>query len=127
MGYSCSVKADNVLAALLIQLQATARKDSTSNGWCKNGEHYFYEIGREQADGAITGKIWRTYKNLCYPAGPFKITHNGLIDRFPTSTKSQRESAMTVGLVKFHEVHGGGWKDDEVLAPILGGCSFVVI
>ena len=128
MGYSCAVKADNVLDALMVQLQVTDRgQDKSSNGWSHNGHSYFFERGREQSDGAITGTVYLVVNNKCYKRRSIRIEPNGFITRFTTSTKAQRQSAMTVGLVKFHEVFGGGWKEDEVLSRLLGDCKFVVI
>lgn len=127
MGYSCAIKASNVYDALIVQLQVGFDGDS-QNTWTHKGVNYFCEIGREHSDGAITGTVHKfTGHNLCKHAGNFRIERSGAITCFPTSTKAQRESAMTVGLVKFHEVHGGGWKEDEVLSRILGDCSFVVV
>jgi len=128
MGYSCSTKADKVLKELIIQLQTSGDCGGSSNSWLHRGKQCFYEIGQEQRDGAITGHVMKeTITGRCHKAGSFRIDRDGRIVRFPTSTKVQRESAMTAGLIKFHEVYGGEWKTDSVLAPLVGNCCFVIL
>ena len=99
MGYSCSSLAMESLDQLMIQLKAAGKETKSSNGWNKNGTYYFHEIGREQRDGAVTGKVQKIYKinnsesDYCKTAGTFRIEPDGTITRFPTSTKQQREVA----------------------------------
>jgi len=126
MGYSCTVKADMVLEALYTQLQATGPA-KVANGWTVGKREYFFEQGRENTDGSITGTIREVICKLAYHRGSAKINHDGKISRWPSSTKAQRESAMIAGLVKFHSEHGGGWLDDAVLARLVFDCNFVVI
>jgi hypothetical protein len=128
MGYSCTIKANNVLDELLIQLQVNNPTNS-SNGW-NNGEwFYFFEQGQEQQNGAITGTVWKskTESRYCKKAGSARIEPDGTITRFPTSNKSQRDSAMVTGLIKFHETYGGRWQDDKVLYNLIGDAKFVAI
>ena len=127
MSYSCTVKSSLVLEHLEAQMQAAGNETNSSNGWTCKGKEYFFERGQEQDDGAITGTVYLTINNLCYKKGPVRIEPNGFISRFPTSNKTQRNSAMTTGLVKFHEIYGGGWKADNVLSSLIGDCSFVVV
>lgn len=94
MGYSCTTKAMKTFDELIIQLKAAGRKTGKENGWGKNGFEYFHEIGREQKDGAITGIIYKHIDNgFCRKAGSFRIEPDGIITRFSTSTKVQREVA----------------------------------
>lgn len=62
----------------------------SSNQWDKDGKTYFYEIGREQKSGAITGSVWRviglfpkTEEKVCRKAGSFKVAADGKIIRWP--------------------------------------------
>lgn len=94
MGYSCTVKADNSLDELIIQLKAAGSEIETSNGWMIKDKRYFFQRGREQKDGAITGSVHKhTGERTCKNVGSFRIKPNGRIIRFPTSTKIQREIA----------------------------------
>jgi hypothetical protein len=127
MGYSCTAKADYVLKELLTQLQA-AGPAKTSNGWSKNNIEYFFEIGKEQPDGAITGKVHKVQPDgLCREMNSARIDADGDIPYFPTSKQAQRDAAMTAGLIKFHEIHGGRWQDDKLLSSLIGDAKFVVI
>lgn len=97
MGYSCSSLAMESFDQLMIQLKASGKEVKSSNGWTKNDVQYFYEIGREQKDGAVTGVVQKIYQinnvDYCKKAGTFRIEPDGTITRFPTSTKAQRTTA----------------------------------
>ena len=132
MSYSSTIKAGNVLDELIIQLKSAGTKDSaSSNGFYDtSGRFCFYEIGRENRDGAITGKVMRSLKenpNLCSLVGTFRIEPDGKISRFPLSTKNQRSAAETSGLIKYHETFEPGWNNDAVLQSHIKGASFVVV
>ena len=132
MGYSCSAKADYVLKALITQLQSASSKEVlTSNSWIYKNTEYFYEIGKENKFGDITGKVMRSFNkdgtDLCKYVGNFHIDSDGDIWYFPTTERSRRDSAITSGLIKFHEVHGGRWQDDKLLSSLIGDAKFVVI
>ena len=129
MSYSCTAKANCVLKKMVEQLQASSPCEQESqNTWQTTRARYFYEQGRENNDGAITGSVMMFLGTTgCRRVGSYRIEPNGTISRFPTSTKAQRQSGMAVGLVKYLDVYGGGWKEDGVLSQILGDCSFVVI
>lgn len=82
MGYSCLRDADEALKALVAELEMV---NGSSNSWAYRGEIYFYETGRENADGAITGTV---YRNLpggthCRKAGSYRIEGRGGKLRFP--------------------------------------------
>ena len=127
MSYLSTIKAGNVLEELIIQLQ-TAEDAKTSNNYTVNGKHYFYEIGRENRDGAITGVCYKeTTPGYCVRAGSFRIEPDGKITRFPGSNASQRSVAETAGLIKYHETFEPGWNHDAVLQSHIKGASFVVI
>ena len=93
-----------VIEQLIIQLKAAGKAVGTNNGWEKNGIEYFYEVGREQRDGAVVGSVHKMYKvenaNYCKPAGTFRAEPDGTIRRFPTSTKIQRQVATTAAIAE---------------------------
>ncbi|KKN50723.1 hypothetical protein LCGC14_0629840 [marine sediment metagenome] len=107
MGYSYTAISGFALDSILEQLQHTKDAANTSNGWKHKGVDYFYEQGREQDDGSITGSVW---KNLlvtqpcticikpecsghCRKVGSVKIDSKGNVVRFATSSQAQRLAA----------------------------------
>ena len=123
MGYSCSAKASLTLDAAMRILQAVFPGES-SNTWKKDGETYFFERGREQYDGAITGTVYRFVAapakkqvvtvqpmaqggqvdtGYCRPAGSIKIDPEGKIVRFATMSATQRQQAETQGKKEYDE------------------------
>lgn len=84
MGYSCTAAADRTLDAIS---EACYRQTKTRNVYRHNGRDLFWEVGRENADGAITGTIYRLSGPLGNPkttitkAGSFRINPNGTIAR----------------------------------------------
>jgi len=60
MGYSCNVQAAYVTDAWQ---QACIDQTGSQNVFRVKGQRYFWEIGREQRDGAITGTVWRFLEN----------------------------------------------------------------
>lgn len=96
MGYSCTLKADKTLQTLM---SIIGKGEKSSNTWIHNGNKYFYEIGKENSDGAITGTIYRVIKgddSKCLKTGSFRIDADGKIVRFPTTTSQQRNEAEKV-------------------------------
>ena len=128
MGYSRSIKASLVYDAMLVQLKAAGPEDESQNSWHAKGSRYFVEIGKEQRDGAITGRIWKFGQHsTATPAGGIKINRHGAVVRWQTSNKAQRESATTAGLIRFHETYGGHWQDDGVLTQLIGADAMFVV
>lgn len=90
MGYSCRSEANDTLAILGILLCGGENR----NRWEEKGKKHFYEIGKEQADGAITGSIWvhsRTDEagNEYYQrSSTFRINPDGRLARGPKSWKT---------------------------------------
>lgn len=101
MGYSCSAKANYVMD----QIAATLRGlSNTSNEIVRNGG--FWEIGRENYDGAITGTVWKKVDEThVRRAGTFRIEADGTINRFPTLTKWEKTNCEKVGLEKYKQVY----------------------
>jgi len=90
MGYSCTVDAGNMLG-VIGKMFAT---DGNPNILTINGSVYFFERGREQADGRITGSLYKMLPdNLCIKAESVCISASGLIKRFPAMTSKQKEEA----------------------------------
>jgi hypothetical protein len=91
MGYSCAAMASLVLDGIMDNVQ---RDGNSANVWQHNGDKYMWERGRENADGAITGTVYRfVNENEILPAGGFRIEQDGNITRFPgTSKMVKRES-----------------------------------
>lgn len=106
MGYSCARKASDSYDAMLRLLQGKDPK-GPQNVWSKNGHDYMVEIGRERADGAITGQVSKMLPvegedpssavRRCQRAGSIHITHEGVIVRWPSTTNTEREQANADG------------------------------
>jgi hypothetical protein len=97
MGYSCTAAARLVLD----EIQAQFRWKNSSNTFQTTKGIFFWEVGREQSDGSITGRIWKCDSDtiskqlphgspylpnqtlLAQRFGGFKITPSGIIHRFP--------------------------------------------
>jgi hypothetical protein len=90
MGYSCTVDARDTLAVVY---KMFARPQETSVLLIK-GDRYFFERGQENADGAITGSLYKMLPgDHCRKAGRVRINDNGSITSFPGLTKDEREEA----------------------------------
>jgi hypothetical protein len=121
MGYSCTAKAALVLDAV----QAIFEQSSPGSGSNRMPGGGFWERGREQADGAITGTTWKLYRVLSeaerleaaakqgcpdHPewignpvtrAGSFKIAADGKIVRFPGLSRAQKAAAEAKGAAEY--------------------------
>jgi hypothetical protein len=61
-----------------------------SNTWESNGNKYFYERGRENQDGSITGSIYKFIGNThCQKIGSIKILPNGKVKAWPGMPKDK--------------------------------------
>jgi hypothetical protein len=87
MGYSCTQDASNALGLL-----RHAFTDGTTGNGLKIGAFSgFYEVGKEQADGAITGSVFENLPNgFARKFGSFRVNPDGYISRFPCTTRNQR-------------------------------------
>lgn len=81
MGYSCTKSADDTLKLI----GKTFATDGNPNILTINGKLYFFERGREQSDGAITGVLFFTEKDSPWASavGSVRINADGTIARFP--------------------------------------------
>ena len=126
MGYSCTVKAALTLDAIQATIEATV--PGTGSNRLPGGG--FWERGREQDDGSITGTIFRCVRRYtdaeraeaaarmggnvrpewigdpCARSGSFKIAADGKIVRFPYLTKAQKLSAEASGMAEYVRRYG---------------------
>jgi hypothetical protein len=87
MGYSCTKAASEMLGLIRNQFSDGV----TSNGLRFGGSTYFYEVGRENVDGSITGTVFEnTDAPTCHKYGSFKIAADGRVVRFPGIKRDMR-------------------------------------
>jgi hypothetical protein len=87
MGYSCTKAASDMLGLI----RHTFTDGQTSNGLRIGAATFFYEIGRENADGSITGTLFENVdESHARRYGSFKIHAEGVIVRFPGIKNNQR-------------------------------------
>lgn len=92
MGYSCTQDATFTLGVICHMFA----KGDSSNTLTIKGQQYFFERGREQADGAITGPLFLMLDNgYARPAGSYRINGDGSIARFPGLTRDEKKEAET--------------------------------
>ena len=95
MGYSCTQAADNKLKRIM-SLRAgpmSQAPDSTNMWYNDQGNQYFYEIGRENNGGEITGSIFKMVPGGCKKSGSFRIESDGKVTRFPCLNRGQKRAA----------------------------------
>jgi hypothetical protein len=94
MGYSCTVEAGNMLAVIEKMCGAIENKDHVLR---IDGKKYFFERGKEQADGAVTGTLMVMLDdNYCRKAGSVRINPDGTIARFPKFTAKDKAEAERI-------------------------------
>jgi hypothetical protein len=101
MGYSCTAVAAMVQDEMVNFLQSGDNK--TSNTWVIRGRKYFYERGRENGDGRITGTVWESVGNMARKRGNYCITADGEVKSWPTSTALMRINAALLGREKYKQ------------------------
>lgn len=81
MGYSCTVKAHDTLRMTLNNITgANILEPQFSNTWENKGTKFFYERGREQSDGSITGQVFKFINDTqCVKYGSLKILPDGKV------------------------------------------------
>lgn len=80
MGYSASAAAFRTLDAIG---RYGAYQGGPTNGFCCGGTEGFWEIGRENADGAITGQVHVVRDGYIVKSAPFRINSDGVVAWFP--------------------------------------------
>lgn len=83
MGYSCTKLAGDMEKNMSDICYSLTGLSNRYVG--ENGQNYFYEIGRENNDGAITGTVYLLKNELAYKRGTFRIEPNGIVSRKPLS------------------------------------------
>ena len=107
MGYSCNAISGFALDYIRDEVSLKLPK-ATSNGMPDGG---FYEVGRENADGAITGTVWKPYAadpSRVVKRGGFRIEPDGTVSRFPGLKKAVREAATAYAKARYAKVYGAG-------------------
>lgn len=81
MGWSCNKNAGITMDAIS---QACIQQTGSQNTYEIKNNKYFWEIGREQHDGAICATIWKFLNNdRCKRAGSLRIEPDGEVSRGP--------------------------------------------
>jgi len=96
MGYSCTKDAAEKLQAIMAKLEeegliAYHNGRPIANTWRRGQDTLFYEIGRENLDGAITGSVWSMSGRRI---GSFRIEPDGSVTRFPGMPKKILEEVQ---------------------------------
>jgi hypothetical protein len=91
MGYSCTKDASDMLGVI-------NKMCGLKDGWLHiDGKRFFFERGKEQADGAVTGTLMMDLGNdYCRRAGGVRIEPNGTIARFPGFTLKDKAEALKI-------------------------------
>lgn len=89
MSYSCTAKANKTLK----HVEDYCREENHSSNvfFGDDGNEYFYEVGRENSDGSITGAVNLLKDQLAYRKGSFRIDSDGTLVRFPHLPKVLRK------------------------------------
>jgi hypothetical protein len=88
MDYSCTTDASYTLG-IIGHMFAT---DGNPNVLTIRGERYFFERGREQSDGAITGTLMLMLPDdYCRKVGTVRIEPDGRITRFPKLSATEKQ------------------------------------
>lgn len=104
MGYSCNAASGYALDYIRDEVSLKLPAGS-SNGMPDGG---FYEVGRENADGAITGTVWKPWAedpSRVVKRGGFRIEPDGTVSRFPGLKKEVRLAATAFADKRMKEVH----------------------
>lgn len=110
MGYSANVAACYAQDKIIELLQSeNGSCGGSSNTWgFQEGDNWFFERGREQHDGAITGTIYGPSpkgKGFSRKVGSVRIEPNGNVTRWPTSTASMRKLASDYADAKYQATY----------------------
>jgi hypothetical protein len=85
MGWSATAKACDIERAWS---DACHKQTGQSNAYETEGKRFFYDTGREQRDGAITGQVFRMLPDgMAVRSGSFRIESDGTVTRYPTGLR----------------------------------------
>jgi len=94
MGYSCTTAASRT-EQLWVEACVLNGGFESQNTWSDLGRTYFFERGRENADGAITGAIYKfvgssnsIVTGTARKVGTYRIEPDGTVTRAPRFLKS---------------------------------------
>jgi hypothetical protein len=95
MGYSCSGNADDVYRSWL---DACTALTGVSNKYTANGNTYILQLGKQQHDDAITGKVLKvtgSYDEItqAVKVGSFRIERDGEVSKWPAGLRQLVEVA----------------------------------
>lgn len=103
MGYSCTKKAADTLE----RIGKSFATEGNPNILTIGGTKFFFEHGREQTDGAITGKLMEFLPNeLCQSVGTVRIAPNGTVSRFPRLRADVRKKFSITAIGYDYDFHG---------------------
>jgi len=100
MGYSCTAAASFTMDAI-----GKLIGKEVSNAMPDGG---FYERGREQIDGAMTGTVWAGIPgdpNHCRKRGSFRINPDGKVARFPGLKRDMLAKAEQMGEKEYKRIY----------------------
>ena len=81
MGYSCTAAANDVIKKWV---EACVASTGCSNTWREGSKEFFFEVDREQSDGAVTGSVYKTVdEDRCQRSGTFRVDPDGAVVRAP--------------------------------------------
>lgn len=115
MGYSCTAAANKVLEAAMAAAVWTGERgaygNAPSNAWSNAGREYFFDIGREQRDGAITAQIYsqRADGTDYIGSGSLRIEPEGKITRWNGATKAMREAGEAEARIQMAFLKGASF------------------
>jgi hypothetical protein len=114
MGYSCRRSAQLCVDEIEKRIIPAT---GPSNTWMYKGNTYFWERGREQDDGAITGTVWLIYDKpgspigenstkLCHRSGTIRVEGHGKLTRWPFIPREVRQEVLKMYENKeFDDIH----------------------
>ena len=102
MGYSCTKKAADTLE----RIGKTFATDGNPNILTIGAGKFFFEQGKEQRDGAITGSLFVFEGELARKVGNVRIAPDGQIVRFYGIRRNQRTQLNIHAAGYDYDIHG---------------------
>ncbi len=120
MSYSCSIAANYTLDAI----QALIGDPTSSNKLSNDG---FWQRGRENSDGAITGVVYKphpTQLGYVITHGSFRIEPTGTITRWPGMKQDMKDKALKLAY-KLCEKDRNGYAADFIFRHVIKDAKMV--
>jgi hypothetical protein len=89
MGWSCTACASEVERSWS---EVCYKQTGLQNGYDVAGDRLFYDVGREQYDGAITGQVFSMTTGR--KVGTFRIEPDGKVSRWPKGLRPIVEAGL---------------------------------